>query len=262
MLPYTSRSGGSPLWGWLRGVEPCQKPLAWCHTTDAFRLREMIRKGEFAPSRCSVFDEDLIYFFYGRPAFRRNEETQLRQTAKAPIVVILSEDLPTYGCRMFPFDTGAFKERYKDWVHRDMQLADFELECSSEAARRHVSAFFATNEHYLNLTPSIPNTPFVGDFEVESIVNLLTDPSANNADDRRLAIELQVGREIPFVSPFVLGLIVPDELLQATWFDSFVAAHPQIEVLTYGLVSLRTAGHYQALMEERAVSLQVGKGWI
>jgi hypothetical protein len=262
MPRYASMGGGSPLWDWLQRVPPCPKALAWCHTTDAFRLREIIKKGSFAPQRCEVFEEDLLYFFYGRPAFRRNEEAQLRLTAKAPIVVVLSPDLPSQGRRMFPFDTGAFETRYQVWVHHGMTLPNFEMECSREAAQRHVSAFFATNDHYLKLTPAAPPVPYFGDFEVESIVQLLADPSASQADDRRLAVELQVGSEVPFVSQFVVALIVPDELMMAPWFSTFVALNQDVEILTYELVSLRSAGHYQALLEERAIKIQDSRGWI
>lgn len=255
-------SSGSPLWHWLKQVPPTPTSLAWCHTTDAFRLRDVIRAGEMLPRRCDVFDQDLLYAFYGRPAFRRSEDQQMRHTARSPVVVVLSPKLADLGCRMFPFDTGAFEERYHSWVHRGMELQDFEIECSCEAAQRHVSAFFLTNEQYVRLQPSDPTIPYVGDFEVESIVHLLADPSALNADDRRLAVELQLERSVPFESPWIVALIVPNVLTQAPWLETFSARNPGVEVLTYEAAQLRTAGHYQALLEERAVALQHAKGWI
>lgn len=76
MAPYVSVGGASPLWKWLSTVDPVAKRLAWCHTTDAFRLRKIIAEGAFSPSHCDVFDEDLLYFFYGRPAFRRGNQSK------------------------------------------------------------------------------------------------------------------------------------------------------------------------------------------
>lgn len=214
------------------------------------------------PKRCDVFEQDLLYAFYGRPAFRRSEDQQLRLTAKAPVVIVFTPRLADLGCRMFPFDTGAFEERYHSWVHRGMGLQDFEIECSCEAAQRHVSAFFLTNEKYVRLQPSDPSIPYTGDFEVESIVHLLSDPSSQNADDRRLAIELQLERSVPFESPWIVALIVPNVLTQAPWLASFVSRSPGVELLTYEAAQLRAAGHYQALLEERAVALQQARGWV
>ena len=262
MPKYVNRLGASPLWQWLKNIPPTPTSLAWCHTTDAFRLRDMIKSGSVSPRRCNVFEQDLLYLFYGRPAFRRDEDQQLRLSAKAPVVIVFAPNLATQGCRMFPFDSGAFELRYQGWTHRGMELQDFEIECSPEAARRHVSAFFSTNEQYVRLLPSIPVIPFVGDFEVESIVQLLSDPSSTNADDRRLAVELQVEQVVPFESPWVLALIVPSELIQAPWLRSFISSAASIDILTYELAQLRTAGHYQVLLEERAVTLQLAKGWI
>ena len=262
MPKYVSSATASALWQWLMHVPPTPKSLAWFHTTDAFRLRDVVMSGAMSPRRCDVFDQDLIYAFYGRPAFRRIEDQQLRLTAKAPVVVVFPPNLTDLGCRMFPFDTGAFGQRYQSWVHRGMALQDFEIECSSLAAQRHVAAFFSTNEQYVRLLPSSPILPYVGAFEVESIVQLLADPSSAHADDRRLAIELQLADAVPFQSPWITALIIPSELTHAPWLESFLSVNSAIEVLTYELAQLRTAGHYQALLEERAVSLQSKMGWV
>lgn len=261
MAPYESLGGPSPFWKWLSTVDPVTKRLAWCHTTDAFRLRKIVTDGAFSLSHCDVFNEDLLYFFYGRPAFRRGESEQVRLSSRAPVAVILSPDLIDRGRRLFPFDSGAFSGHYSQWMHHGMQLADFELACPGDAPQRSVAAFFGTNADYLRAIPSQPPKPYQGEFEVESVVELLKDPRSAEADDRRLAIELQVGRQVAFDATSVLALIVPDELVQAAWFDSFVSGPGTgVEVATYQMMLLRRAGDYQALLEERAQTIQEARG--
>lgn len=264
MLIQTSPTlSASALSKWLGGIPPYPVRMAWCHSTDAFALRGLISSGEFTPRPCDVFNEDLLYFFYGRPAFRRNEQVQIAQSAKAPVVIVFSPSLVDAGRRVFPFDSGAFKDRYKNWVHQAMQLSDFELECSNGDPQRHVSAFFQNNSNYLKLIPKTPPKPYAGQFEVESLVAILTDPSAEKADDRRLAVELQVGQIVPFDSSTVVAVVIPDELEQAPWLQAFLATKGAgIEVIKYELAPLRHGGHYQALLEERTVKLHEDRGYL
>jgi len=222
----------------------------------------MVSSGFFMPSHCAVFEEDLLYLFYGRPAYRRAEYEQIRLTAKSPVVLVLSPGIVSSGRRMFPFDSGAFEERYKKkWVHHGMKLADFELECPGDAPQRHVAAFFGTNWNYLRQICADPPLPYVGEFEVEALMELLRDPNAIEADDRRLALELQVGNPLPFDSQSVVAMVCADELEGAPWMKAFLSgAGAGIKLLPYELAPLRNGSHYQALLEERAAKFQEEQG--
>jgi hypothetical protein len=235
--------------------------LLWCHTTDAFRLKGAIASGKLILSKCQVFNEDLLYFFYGRPAFRRAEDDQLRLSARAPVVMVFHADLVVHGRRLYPFDSGAFHaKRYQKWMHEGMCLSDFELEAEAAAPRRHVSAFFGNSRNYLRLRARRPQVPFAGEFEVESLVALLEDPESVSADDRRLALEMQLAEEVPFDASSVCAILAPDELLEAPWLNDFLALNTSIEVVPYELELQRRAGHYQALLEQIVRELQARRG--
>lgn len=261
MATYASHPGGSELWQWLKGVPPFPKQLAWCHTTDAYHLRTIIKTGLFEPSPCTVFDQKLLYFFYGRPAYRSESADSLMHTAKAPVVIVLAPGLITKGTRLFPFDTGAFKSRYKSWLYPDMELSDFELACSDNAPERHVQAFFGSNLDYLQLKGVEPPPACQGSFEAESIVKLIKDESNESADDRRIAVELQLDAPIAFDASTVMALIVPDELTQATWLEAFAAgAGAGVALHTYPLAVVRRASHYQVFLEEMVAEIQKDRG--
>jgi hypothetical protein len=182
-------------------------------------------------------------------------------TGKAPVVIVLEPNLITKGTRLFPFDTGAFDQRYKKWLHPAMGLPDFELECGDSAPARHVQAFFGSNAGYLDLKGIVPPPVCTGSFEAESIVKMIHDTSAYSADDRRMAVELQVGSPVPIDAAHVIALIVPDELTQAGWFSDFaIGQGKNIEIETYELALLRRASHYQVLLEEKAAGIQRNRG--
>ncbi len=253
MISMTSR-----LWAWLQSVSPYPKSLAWCHTTDAFCFREIVETGVLTPKHCEVFSQELLYFFYGRPAYRQNSSEALRISARSPIVILLDPDLIACGSRMYPFDTGAFRaNRYAHWIHADMSMDDFELACRADAPRRHVASFFGTNLNYLKLQARRPHHPFDGEYEVDSMAALLTDPSISSADDRRVAIELQLSEPVPLQAPQVKAIILPEELLQARFLQPFLeGAGASIEIYYYYLMPLKPNQEYQSLLEQSAIDLQ------
>ncbi|MDI1259902.1 hypothetical protein [Aquabacterium sp.] len=205
---------------------------------------------------CNVFKEALIYLFYGRPAYRAIESQQLRLSARAPVVLIFNNVIERAGMRLFPFDSGAFESRYEPWRHQDMQLSGFTMPCGQDAAERHVSEFFGSRDHYLAMAPIRPTRPYSGEFEVESIAEMLNDKSAEPADDRRLAIELQINRNLSLTTADTFAIVVPESISEADWLRSWQSdLGAGVIVKTYQLRPLHTAGHYQAKLEEICAEL-------
>jgi hypothetical protein len=262
MPPYTSPAGDSRYWKWLQATSPCQTELAWCHSTDAYALRSMIETGVLAPQRCKVFREQLLYCFYGRPAYRPASLTSVDIGGRAPVVVILDPAVSTHGRRLFPFDTGAF-QRYKPFLHGSMRLQDFELTCPSDAHQRQVAAFFGSNRDYLRLKVRTPAASYAGAFEAQSLLSLFTDRNAEASDDRRAAIELQLTQNLPFEFPTVKALILPDEMRQAPYVESFLASRgAKIQILEYEMAPLKSAQQYQYFLETKVVELQDAWGFL
>lgn len=255
----------SSLVKWFQNVvPPFPKPMVWCHTSDAFSLRDIIKEKKIKPRTCPFFNQDLIYFFYGRPAFRRDAAEASGLHSRAPVVIVLHPHLIKRGARLFPFDTGAFAtNRYAKWMHPNMTVENFELECEDAMPPKHVSAFFDTNQNYLDLACKGVHIPHSGEYEVESIIKLLTDQSTPLADDRRLAMELSVSCDIVFDASAIMALIIPDELKQVDWFNQFIKGPGYgIELIEYKNALQRQAIQYQALFEDIATELQKSRGLI
>lgn len=243
-------------WQWLKKAAPSSDRLKWCHRTDAFALRSIIKNGSVSPHMCSVFQEPLIYLFYGRPAYRSNESQQLRLSAKAPVIIIFNNNIEKSGTRIFPFDSGAFDSRYDPWRHQDMKLSEFCMPCGNDAAERHVAEFFGDRKRYLSMEPIRPNRSYAGEFEVEAIAEILNDRSFAPADDRRLAVELQVDRKLLLQSDEAFALVIPESISEAEWFTKWLEGQGAgIVIKTYQLRPLHTAGHYQAALEDICAEL-------
>ena len=182
--------------------------------------------------------------------------------ARAPVVIVLSSDLVAEGHRLFPFDSGAFAaNRYAKWLHEGMQLSDFELACLENAPQKYVAAFFNTNEDYLLVKPHDPPLSYRGEYEVDCFVTLLKDTDTPAADDRRLAVELQVGKQIPFDSSTVRALILPAEQLQAPFLDAYMKGPGKdIHVATYNYVPMKQLKEYQSQLEDQAKRLNESWG--
>lgn len=253
------------LWNWLQDVPPCEKSLAWCHTTTAFKFRRMAETGECKLRPCEVFSEDLLYLFYGRPAYRANNDP-MSKAGSQPVVLLFEPPIADNGKRLHPFDTGAFRaDRLGRWLDPDMKLSAFELKCSTEGVLRFVAAFFASNENYLRtqLRPDIKQ--FGGEFEASALFRMFTAAADGNpdqpADDRRMAVELQVSDPISLKSSALLAVIYPDELAQASWFKSFHASRPtDVRWVQYTTQPSKLASHYQGHLELTAQTLQKDLG--
>jgi hypothetical protein len=246
----------SSYWRWLQRTTPLAERMKWCHRTDAFALREIIRNGCVVPRMCNVFNEPLTYLFYGRPAYRSQESQQLRLSARAPVILIFNSEIESSGTRLLPFDSGAFQSRYEPWRHQEMELPGFFMPCGHDAAERHVSEFFGSKGNYLAMQPSRPTRSYSGEFEVETITEMLNDSSAESADDRRLAVELQLNRNLSFTNADTFALVIPESVSEAEWLLHWQAGPGAgVIVRTYQTRPLHTAGHYQAKLEEICAEL-------
>jgi hypothetical protein len=205
---------------------------------------------------CDVFHEPLTYLFYGRPAYRANESQQVRLSARAPVIIIFNNAIEHDGTRLFPFDSGAFKTKYEPWRHHEMELSGFHMPCGESAAERHVSAFFGSRKRYLAMEPTRPVRPYAGEFEVEAVTEMLNDNSSEPADDRRLAIELQLKRSLNLTSLDTAAIVIPESISEAEWLvDWHATAGANVAIRSYQLRPLHTAGHYQAKLEEICAEL-------
>lgn len=92
----------------LRSLSDDRWPMALppSHVSIARWFTDIVDQGELAPRMCSVFNQALIYFFYGG-VFYRTGDKPTRNAAELPIAFLFDPGVLKSFFRYYPFDTGA-----------------------------------------------------------------------------------------------------------------------------------------------------------
>jgi hypothetical protein len=214
-------------------ADASEEPLPLTHTTDAFDLRDIIATQEVRPRYCPVFQEDLSYHFYGRPAYRKNGDTQANSLAAyAPIVLIFKPSVSNTAIAAFPFDSGAFKgERYTDLTHHRMSVEDFGLEPSYARIGKLIAFFFGDNKRYYDQIPLSECKIGSNEFEAQAVKDLATYRGKNERDDRSSTIEIIFDKSIG-LRENLLGIVVPSSFLEEKTFKAKLN-NLDVQVRTY-----------------------------
>ncbi|MFO1079695.1 MAG: hypothetical protein U1E23_03585 [Reyranellaceae bacterium] len=218
----------------VSAAAPATPLLPLLHVTDSLSLRLVLKDKALKPQRCTVFNENFLYFSYGRPAFRPNAGTEASALSSYAPVCILVDGGKIPLKKVFPFDSGAFHNGlFSKAMHRRMKLESFELAASIDRPQKIVTTFFDTNvKYYDNETREMVGAPATL-FEVESFVALLRNKQQEHYDDRVSSIELVTSHAV-FLKGNVLAIIFPIIFLEDAEFVKAVEVL-NAELLTYPL---------------------------
>jgi hypothetical protein len=192
-----------------------EAPLPLTHTTDAFDFRDISEDGEVKPHPCNVFDHDVSYYFYGRPAYRKNGSVQANSLAAyAPVVLIFKPDISKDAVAAFPFDSGAFKgELYTELLHHRMRVEDFGFLPSEERVGKLIAFFFSDNKGYYNQISPHHRKIGKNEFEALSYRELTIYRGKNERDDRSTTIEILLDKAVK-LKDNLLAIVVPSSFLK------------------------------------------------
>jgi len=212
--PKKSRAADGRFRKYILESEKIDDLLPLVHTTQAYHLEDILNSKELDPRLCEVFNEHLVYMYYGRPAYRENEAENSRLQFNWPIVFVFDPiKMESNIKRVMPFDSGAFKNgRYKKYFHSDSILKDFELGPSLESIKKILGRYYSDNtEYYFAQTKKNVEIP-AQSFEAEGCHELARLPAIgadNDAlDERSSTIEIQFENSIG-LGDSLLAVIVP-----------------------------------------------------
>lgn len=206
--------------------EPFDPRLPFTHICPMYAFRGIITGEVIRPTKCDVYEEDLIYLFYGRPAYRVNQSASHRLPWSVPILFVFDPEKTFSLRRIMPFDSGAFaKGMYGKTFADRSRSSDFELEPELESAQRLVTGLYGGNkEYYRGETNKILELSDF-DFELQGIQYLAQQPgqqmpnSSNKLDERASAVEIQISNEIN-IGEATLALFVPETLITNRYFQA------------------------------------------
>lgn len=98
---------------------PYKNILPLVHNTTGLNFRNIIDNDELSTKNCSVFKKDLLYLFYGRPAFKVSQGSPINNdsTVKPVCFLIKADAIKSFEC-IYPFDSGAYMGGYyKDCIN-------------------------------------------------------------------------------------------------------------------------------------------------
>jgi hypothetical protein len=188
---------------------PVNLPLT--HITDSYYFRDIMNQGALAPSHCRVFGSELVYLFYGRPAYRSAAELESNgNDSYWPICFVLKPGVVSPS-RIFPFDSGAFHHgRFSDFMHHAMIKEDFELDPDPLMPGRLLRLFWRDEKAYFDADGASGFVPESVDFEAKAYRDLIASRGKGPYDERSSAIEIQTDCAIE-LNGNTLAVILPSE---------------------------------------------------
>lgn len=234
--------------------------LPSCHTTSSFRFATIMDESRLRMKPCEVFNEDLVYFFYGKASYRLssgNKPTHLE--SYAPVVIVLKTERLSNPIRIAPFDTGAYKEKlYSDYLNDEMVQDGFLLEDTTMAGKL-ITVYYGDNKLYLtgkvvNKNPAGFRVPYA-----RTYYDIITAKTPKY-DDRCKTIEIQFANHVDISN--IECLILPDVWLDDHVVRAWVAGHLSEKSLKTYVYKGNAAGEYHALLNDKLMEYLIESNYL
>lgn len=215
--------------------------LPFMHSCEAYDGKRIIESDELQARYCKVFDQNLLYFFYGKPSYPVGEKCENKRTDDlyCPVCFIINPKAVSI-YKIFPFDSGAFKgNRYDDFLHRGMQIEDFELDTNVNAILKYITTIFDTNENYIEGIACKKESDYL---EVDAFLNLLNAKGAFDIDERANTVEI-ISKDSVKIKDVVECIILPKSLMIKKEIYEFIVNN-NIQYKTYNVRKLTPPMRY------------------
>ncbi len=235
----------------LRGVAPASKTLHLTHCTGMMPAIAALERLALVPTACPVYGEDLLYLFYGRPAYKPLSLEEAGDMPELlPVCFVLDPSVLASVERVVPFDSGGFS-RYRRHLGAAPRLEQFEVLDDPTAPARVVGAFYGTNRRYFDQRPS----KGVDDFpasrpSARAYARLIADRSLEHDDDRRGAIEVQLARDVPLAEA-LRAVVAPPLMFEDPIVLEALAACPDAAMVSYPTYGRHRPQDYSLLVYDR-----------
>jgi hypothetical protein len=243
---------------YLNSFAPAEKTMHLMHSTTVAAGTDIIVAGEMRTRACTVYPgEDLLYLFYGRPAFKPLPGTSpSRIDEHLPMCLVIDPHLLGDAVRILPFDSGGYA-RYATHTGVTVTRPDFELGPGLDVPMRIVRAFFENNRNYYHQMPTADQTSIpLSHRAARAYARLAHDTSLADDDDRRSTIEVQIGRAIPLAKA-LRAVIAPPVFLSDPGVVGALDALPLVKRVTYETYGRQQPGAYIGLLYDRVARFLV-----
>jgi|TARA_B100000378_G_scaffold278882_1_gene284114 hypothetical protein len=246
---------------YLNGFAPADGMMHLMHSTTVATGASIIVQGELRTRPCTVYGgEDLLYLFYGRPAFKPLAGALPSGIDEhLPMCLVIDPDLLGEAIRILPFDSGGYS-RYSNHTGVAVTRPDFELGPGCEIPMRLVRAFFDTNSNYYHQKPTADQGAIpITQLAARAFARLASDPALADDDDRRSTIEIQIGKTVPLAKA-LRAVIAPPVLLSDAEVMRTLDALPDVKRVTYSTYGRQQPTAYVGTVYDKVASFLIGEG--
>jgi hypothetical protein len=182
------------------------KLLPLIHTTNSqsfWRMTDIATYG-IKKQKCKLYKIELVYFFYGIPAYVEKKAQRVPIDKELPVSILLKSEseMISHAKSLFPFDTGYF---FNERKYTKTQLELFRVNSINiEKLNKFVYLFFENIYNYLiaNVSYKIEEHNFIAKDYLNEIKRnhdeFKNNEVSKNYDRRIMTIELQYDMDIPF----------------------------------------------------------------
>jgi len=217
----------------LSGRKTSPQLMPFFHVCTSYVFRSIFHGLKLEPQQCNVFEEPLVYFFYGKPAYKINGGDNISDPSMDPVCWGINPTGINNISGIYPFDSGAFKaDRYSGLIANHFKLEDFKFDNSLEFIQRFISYFYENNENYFHSQPSVTDTaipPMA--YEILALLRLLKIPD-KKCDDRAYTIEVHTRDAIDISTGDIKILGIPSTLMNDQSVANFIFEN-DINFFTY-----------------------------
>lgn len=203
--------------------------------------------------------EELLYLFYGRPAYKPMSNAHAGNMPELlPVCFIVDPSVLNAAKRILPFDSGGFP-RYLPLLGPELSRADFELVGDSSAPARIVGSFYQSNRRYFDQQPALDaNAIPLSRLAARGYARLIADPALADDDDRRGSIEIQLGADLP-LQEVLRAIVAPPALFKDPVVLAALAACPDVDLISYPTYGRHRPQDYALLIYDRVDSFLASK---
>ncbi|WP_124430046.1 hypothetical protein [Pseudomonas sp. R2-37-08W] len=237
--------------------------LPLVHTCDCHTLREIISSKIIKPTLCPVFNEKLVYYFYGRPSYRLSDKGLTFNTSSVyPACLIIQPEEVKSITRIFPFDSGAYAAGlYSNHLHKNSKQEDYLLGSNYPFVQKFVKFFYDNNQNYFDGKSTLEKSTLQPcAYELESIYSLINVTHGELFDSRCYTIELQSSVSIEINSTALKAIVIPDSIANDTALAAYLYEN-EIEAITYS-TSRVAPSHLTPLVISKVREFYIDRGVI
>jgi hypothetical protein len=190
--------------------------LPLVHTTRCEILPHILKGHQLlSVTKCDVFHEHLLYFFYGRPAYQHTLGSEPSGALDlCPVCFVFKPNTISGSAkRVFACDSGGVHKGYFEHHLHPSDRDEMQLDTTIDSARKLVPLVFGDNEQYfLGKAKAACPSAFVSGSPAARFHALLVDPGKLTGDNRRSAIEVQLDSPV-IIDHHLLYVVLPKEML-------------------------------------------------